>query len=480
MTGSNGAAGFPDGFAWGAATAAYQIEGAASTDGQGPSVWDTFSHTPGNIRGGDTGDIACDSYHRYREDVALMAALGLNAYRFSIAWPRVQPAGRGAGQPARARLLPRAARRAARPRHRAGGHALPLGPAAAARGRGRLGNRDTAQRFADYAAIVRAGPRRPACPLDHDNEPQVVANHGYRIGTHAPGLHRRRARGRRHASPAARSRPGHAGAARDAAGAAEVGITLDLHPVRALGDGRPGEVEEARLITDAELNRIFLDPVLHGRYPAHAPGAILLPPRRLVRRRHGADQPRRSTSSGSTTTPRSSCAPATRRTCGATRSRRAAGCPAWSSTSRRSCRGPRWAGSSTPTGCTTSCTRLSESAPGLPLYITENGCAAEDYVNPEGEVDDLERVGYLHAHLEAAARAIRDGVSLAGYFVWSLLDNFEWAWGYQKRFGIVFVDFGTQRRIPKPSARFYSGVVRANAVPPRPAAGPRAALGNLG
>ena len=110
--------------------------------------------------------------------------------------------------------------------------------------------------------------------------------------------------------------------------------------------------------------------------------------------------------------------------------------------------------------------RLSKDAPGLPLYITENGCAAEDYVNPEGEVNDGERVAYLHKHLAAAARAIRDGANLAGYFVWSLLDNFEWAWGYQKRFGIVFVDFGTQRRIPKSSAKFYSGVVRANAVPP--------------
>jgi len=112
---------------------------------------------------------------------------------------------------------------------------------------------------------------------------------------------------------------------------------------------------------------------------------------------------------------------------------------------------------------------VSKQAPGLPLYITENGRAAEDYVNPEGEVNDVERVRYLHTHLAAAARAIKDGASLAGYFLWSLLDNFEWAWGYQKRFGIVFIDFGTQRRIPKASARFYSDVVRANAVPPLPA-----------
>jgi beta-glucosidase len=110
--------------------------------------------------------------------------------------------------------------------------------------------------------------------------------------------------------------------------------------------------------------------------------------------------------------------------------------------------------------------RLSKDAPGMPLFVTENGCAAEDYVNPQGEVNDVERVRYLHQHLDAAARAIKDGASLAGYFVWSLLDNFEWAWGYQKRFGIVFVDFGTQRRIPKSSARFYADVARANAVPP--------------
>src|SRR6266849_6077895 len=177
-TGDDGALGFPEGFTWGASTAAYQIEGAAGIDGKGPSVWDTFSHTPGKVHGGDTGDVACDSYHRYREDVALMASLGLNAYRFSISWPRVQPGGRGAAN----------------------------------------------QRGLDYYRLL----------LGHGLATQALRD----------------------------------------LGAAEVGITLDMHPVRVLGSGSD-KLERARLITDAAANGIYLEPVLHGRYPVHAPEAVL-------------------------------------------------------------------------------------------------------------------------------------------------------------------------------------------------------------
>ena len=470
MTGPDGAGGFPDGFAWGAATAAYQIEGAASIDGKGPSVWDTFSHAPGNVRGGDTGDIACDSYHRYREDVALMATLGLNAYRFSISWPRVQPGGRGPANPKgldyyRA-LLDELASRGIAAMVTLYHWDLPQ----QLQDQGGWAARDTAHRFADYAALCAQalGDRVPRWITL--NEPQVVANNGYRLGTHAPGL--------RDAGAATAATHhlllGHGLATRALRdlGAAEVGITLDLHPVRALGEGRPGEVEEARLITDAMVNGLYLEPVLHGRYPAHAPGTVL-PAAGQV-----ADGDLETISqrldfvginyyypvflrAGDPSDLRRNEEPARSGVPGVVEYR--------PDELERTATG--WLVD--PDGLYDILHEVSAQAPGLPLYVTENGRAAEDYVNPAGQVDDLERVRYLHTHLEAAARAVRDGISLAGYFVWSLLDNFEWALGYQKRFGIVFVDFGTQRRIPKSSARFYSGVARANAVPPRPAARPR-------
>ncbi|MGH3286779.1 MAG: glycoside hydrolase family 1 protein, partial [Streptosporangiaceae bacterium] len=276
MTTANGALGFPEGFAWGSATAAYQIEGAASIDGRGPSVWDTFSHAPGNVRGGDTGDIACDAYHRYREDVALMASLGLKAYRFSISWPRVQPGGRGPANPKgldyyRA-LLDELA-----------GHGITATVTLyhwdlpqELQNDGGWAVRDTAERFAEYTAICAEALGDRVTQWITLNEPQVVANNGYRHGQHAPGL--------RDAAAAVAATHhlllGHglATQALRARGAAEVGITLDLHPVQVLGDSRPGDVEGARLITDAMVNGLYLEPVLQGRYPAHAPAAMLPPP----------------------------------------------------------------------------------------------------------------------------------------------------------------------------------------------------------
>jgi len=464
-SGANGVLGFPEGFAWGAATAAYQIEGAASIDGKGPSVWDTFSHTPGNVRGGDTGDIACDAYHRYREDVALMASLGLKAYRLSISWPRVQPGGRG---PANSRgldyyraLLDELGEHGIAPTVTLYHWDLPQ----ELQDDGGWAARDTAQRFAEYAAICAQALGDRVTRWITVNEPQVVANNGYRHGQHAPGM--------RDADAAAAATHhlllGHGLATRAlrGLGVADVGITLDLHPIRVLGDGRPGDVESARLITDAMVNGIYLEPVLHGRYPVHAPTTMLPPPglvadgdletisQRLdflgvnyyspiLLRAGDPDDLRRNEEPARSAVP------------GVVEYR--------PDELERTTMG--WLVDAD--GLHEILLEVSKQAPGLPLYITENGRAAEDYVNPQGEVDDIERVRYLHTHLEAAARAIKDGVSLAGYFVWSLLDNFEWAWGYQKRFGIVFVDFGTQRRIPKSSARFYAGVVRANAVPSLP------------
>ena len=211
--------------------------------------------------------------------------------------------------------------------------------------------------------------------------------------------------------------------------------------------------------------------MLHGRYPVHAPEA-LLPPSSLV-----ADGDLETICQPLDFLGVNYYSPVFLRAGDPSDLRRnerpsRAGCPASWSTARRA--GPDADGLAVDaSGLHQILVDVSKQAPGLPLYVTENGCAAEDYVNPQGEVNDVERVKYRHTHLEAAARAIKDGANLAGYFVWSLLDNFEWGWGYQKRFGIVFVDFGTQRRIPKASAAFYANVVRANAIPLLPASWPR-------
>jgi len=460
--GADGVLRFPEGFVWGASTAAYQVEGAANVDGKGPSVWDAFSHAPGNVRGGDTGDVACDSYHRYREDVALLASLGLNAYRFSISWPRVQPGGRGAANPKgldyyRALL------------DELGEHGI--GATATLyhwdlpqelQDEGGWAARDTSERFAEYAAICAKALGDRVARWITLNEPQVVSTHGYRHGNHAPGLR----------DPDAASAATHhlllahglAASALRAAGPAEVGITLDLHPVRVLGKRLPGELENGRLITDAMVNGIYLKPVLHGHYPAHAPAA-LLPPPGLV-----ADGDLETIHQPLDFLGINYYSPIFLRAgdpADLRRNEELARCAVPGVVEYR----PEGLERTTmgwlvdAAGLHELLLDVSKQAPGLPLYITENGRAAEDYVNPDGEVNDVERVRYLRAHLEAAARAIQDGASLAGYFVWSLLDNFEWGWGYQKRFGVVFVDFGTQHRIPKASARFYSDVVRGNAVP---------------
>jgi beta-glucosidase len=462
-TGSNGALSFPEGFSWGAATASYQIEGATNADGRGMSIWDTFSRVPGKVRRGDTGDIACDSYHRYREDVALLASMGLSGYRFSISWPRIQPAGTGAvnqkGVDYYRSLLDELAKHdisaavtlyhwdLPQELQDAGGWAV----------------RDTAERFADYALIVAEQLGDRVSRWITVNEPQVVASHGYRDGVHAPGL----------TDDAAAAAATHhlllahglaTQALRSVHPATPVGITLDMHPVKLPDGTQPEFVQKAWLATDAELNGLFLEPMLHGHYPANA-RAVLLPDASVI-----AD--------GDMDTIRQPIdflgvnyyAPVFLRAGDPDDLRvneELARCELPGVVEYRPAKLDRtpmgWLVD--PDGLYDLLLQVSGQAPGLPLYITENGCAAEDYVDPLGEVKDLERISYLHQHLEAAARAIKAGVNLAGYYVWSLLDNFEWGWGFQKRFGIVFVDFETQRRIPKASAQFYSEVVRANAVP---------------
>lgn len=463
----------PAGFTWGAATAAYQIEGATDADGRGLSVWDTFSRTPGKVRGGDTGDVACDSYHRYPQDADLLASLGLSSYRFSISWPRIFPAGAGrvnqAGLDHYKALLDALAERGISGTATLFHWDLPQ----ALQDQGGWASREIALRFADYAAVVGEALGDRVERWITVNEPLVVAHLGYRVGIHAPGL----------ADEAAAAATTHhlllghglaTAALRAAVPGAPVGITLNLTPVIAAPDanGSAALLERARLIADATHNGVFLEPLLSGRYPEHAPAAIL-PPASIVQ-----DGDLAAISAPIDFLGVNYYRPQHLR----------AGDPA----NLRLREYPPVPGTSgdvveyypdglettnmdwliDPEGLYELLIRLSKDAPGLPLYITENGCAAEDYLNPGGRVDDLERVKFLHQHLEACARAVRDGVNLAGYYVWSLLDNFEWAYGYQKRFGIVYVDFPTGRRIPKASAGFYGSVARANAVPPLPATWP--------
>lgn len=452
--------GFPEGFVWGAATAAYQIEGAAAEDGRGTSVWDTFSHTPGKVWHGDTGDTACDSYHRYPEDISLLASLGLSSYRFSISWPRIQPGGRGPvnqrGLDYYRALLDELA-------------AHDIAPAATLyhwdlpqelQDEGGWASRDVAMRFAEFSELAAKalGDRVPRWITL--NEPQVVANNGYRLGSHAPGL----------TDPVAAAAANHhlllghglSAQALRALGAAEVGITLDLNPVRLLGDAP--ELERARDIADANMNGLYLSPVLHGRYPEHA-SPSLLPPAGLI-----ADDDLETINQPLDFLGINYYSPVFFRLGDPSDLRR------HEVPSRAAVPGvveyrpphlPRtpmdWLVD--PEGLYELLLRVSGEAPGLPLYVTENGCAAADYVDPSGAVNDAERVEYLRGHLDAVARAARDGANMAGYYVWSLLDNFEWGWGYSKRFGIIYVDFATQRRIPKASAAFYSSVARANALP---------------
>jgi beta-glucosidase len=429
---------FPDGFLWGAATAAYQIEGAAREDGRGPSVWDTFSHTPGKVRGGDTGDVACDFYHRWEADLDLLASLNLTAFRFSISWSRVQPDGRGPiNQPGLdfyRRLVDGLRTRAIDPAATLFHWDLPQ----ALEDAGGWGNRDTSERFADFAGIMAEAL-------------------GYRIGVFAPG----------HTDSALAAAAthhlllGHGLALqrlRSVLPDASVGLALNLHPFRSAYG-----LDDASVVAvlDAEQNRIFMDPVLRGSYPTAA-RAHMLPPESLIADGDmeliGAPIDFLGVNYYSPHYLKPAAPPESHvdETPVADRTDVVSFMPRHL---------PRTAMGwlVEPDGLyDTLMSVTAELAEGCRLYITENGCAAEDYIDPSGAVNDVERVEYLCGHLDAAWRAIQDGAPLDGYFHWSLLDNFEWASGYQKRFGLVFVEYGSQRRIPKRSAAVYSEIAKTN------------------
>jgi beta-glucosidase len=448
---------FPKGFLWGTATAAYQVEGAAREDGRGPSIWDTFSHAEGNILHGDTGDQACDQYHRFEGDLDLMADLGIQAYRFSVAWPRIQPGGVGhanqKGLDYYRRLVEGLRERGIIPMLTLYHWDLPQ----ALEDRGGWTNRETSLRFAEYAEIV-YGALGGAVPFWITlNEPWVSAWLGYGMGVHAPGV-----RDTSKALAATHHLLFAHGLALEKMRSLghwdnQLGITLNLSPVR---PAAAQDAEAARRV-DGNANRLYLDPLLRGGYPED----VLWDCRKIsafsfVRDgdlevisapldflgvnyyvRHTVVDGRRE--SGMRTAMRFSDLEA------------ATILPEDVETTAMG-----WGVE--PDGLLEILLRLDHEYSKLPLYITENGAAFHDYADPEGDVDDEERVAFLKAHFRAAHEAIERRVNLKGYFVWSLLDNFEWAEGYSKRFGIVYVDYPSQRRTPKMSARWYKGVIRRN------------------
>ncbi|MEU6641565.1 GH1 family beta-glucosidase [Saccharomonospora sp. NPDC046836] len=448
---------FPDEFVWGVSTAAYQIEGATTVDGRRPSIWDTFSARPGAVACGDTGEPAADHYRRMSEDVTLLADLGVRAYRFSIAWPRVVPDAaevNPAGLDFYERLVDTLLQAGITPWPTLYHWDLPQ----ALEDRGGWAERETAYRFADYVAAVlgRLGDRVGTWTTL--NEPWCSAFLGYGSGRHAPGR----------TEPAAAVAAAHhlllahglgASVIRGQARAARVGLTLNLFPVSVADPDNAGDVEVGRRI-DGLQNRLFLDPVLRGGYPAdvladlepYGLGRLLtaddlevisVPPDLLginyYRDLYVSSVP--DARSG----PPSEWVGAEN-----------AGFP------RRGL--PRtdsdWdINAGELTGLLL---RLHETYPPVPLYLTENGAAFRDRVSADGAVSDAERIAFIADHLRAAHAAIERGVDLRGYFYWSLLDNFEWAEGYTKRFGLVHVDFATQRRTPKASASWYSQVMADN------------------
>lgn len=433
---------FPHDFVWGAATAAYQVEGAWDADGKGESIWDRFSHTPGHIENDDTGDVACDHYHRYAQDIALMRRIGLKAYRFSISWPRVVPAGQGPINPAGLdfyeRLVDALLAANIRPFVTLYHWDLPQ----ALQDRGGWLNRDTCGHFADFAALMvrRLGDR--VRQWTTFNEPAVSAFLGYRDGQHAPGL-----RDEKLALQVAHHLLVAHGLALQAIRAiqpqAEVGIVLDMWPAEST------DLPQDRAIAEQAWQRgagWFLGPLLRACYPPAAwqayglrvpevrPGDMALAAQRLdflgvnyysrglvqngefVRQVPGSEY----TDMGWEV-----CAPAFGRLL----------------------------------------VRLKRDYAIPPLYITESGAAFPDEPAADGSVHDARRVTYLRDHFIQARRAIDAGVDLRGYFVWSLLDNFEWSHGYSKRFGLVHVDYATQQRTLKDSGQWYAQVIARHGVP---------------
>jgi beta-glucosidase len=434
---------FPAGFLWGAATSAYQIEGSPLADGAGPSIWHRFAHTPGLVANGDTGDIACDHYRRWKEDVRVMRDIGLTAYRFSIAWGRVLPLGTGrVNRPGLAfydRLVDALLDANIQPVPTLYHWDLP----AALDDRGGWLNRDIAGWFADYADIVVRALDDRVRLWTTINEPWVVMDGGYLHGKLAPG-HRNRYEAPRVAHNLLRAH-GAAVAAYRASGRHEIGLVVNLEPKYPATD-RPKDLAATRR-TSAYMNRQFLDPVFRGEYPAVLPEIfgdawLDIPSADLDTIHQPID-----------------FLGVNYYTRGVTR-HSARAYPLRAVTVYQ----PHHTYTETgwevyPDGLADTLRWVAGRYGGIPLYVTENGAAFYDPASAESVVVDSLRVDYLRSHLRAVQHAISDGVDVRGYFAWSLMDNFEWAHGYSKRFGLVHVDYTSQQRTLKASAKFYAQVI---------------------
>jgi len=454
---------FPEGFLWGAGTSAFQIEGGADLDGRGPSIWDTFCATAGRVRGGDDARVAADHRNRAPADVALMADLGLPAYRFSVSWPRVQPDGAGPVSPAgldfyRA-LVEELLARDIEPLVTLYHWDLPQ----ALEDAGGWPQRDTAARFADYAFAVGETLSPMVRRWGTINEPWCASMLGYAAGVHAPGR----------VDPSAAVAAAHHlllghGLAVDALRAsvradAEISITVNPYPV--VADGSSDADRDAVRRVDGVANRLWYDALLRGHYPddvladfeavsdlSHIRDGDLV---RIAQpidalglnyyRRHHV-----------------------RARAGASVGRGFGQWPGSPDVEVVTPNGPHTDGgwAIEPGGLTEALVALHDEYDPPPIYLHEVGAAFDDGPGPDGVVDDRRRIAWLEGHIEAAAHAIAEGVDLRGLLVWSLLDNFEWAEGYAHRFGIVHVDFATQERSPKASAAWLRGVIRANGLPP--------------
>ena len=449
---------FPSDFRWGVATASYQIEGAVAEDGRTPSIWDTFSRVPGAVANGDTGDQACDHYHRAVDDVALMADLGVAAYRFSVAWPRVRPDGgapNSAGLAFYDRLVDELLARDIEPWLTLYHWDLPQ----ALEDTGGWTVRDTADRFVEYAVTTYDALGDRVAVWSTHNEPWCAAFLGYSAGIHAPG----RREGAAGLRAAHHLLLGHGLATSElrARGADTVGITLNLTVADPADPDDPADVDAARRV-DALQNRVFLDPITRAEYPQdllddteHLGWTDVVRDGDLQAIATPIDVLGVNYYHGDAVTARIGD--------GRTGSSPFVGSQV--STTIRDLPLTAMGWEVQPEGLTRLLLRLHEEHPDLPLAVTENGAAYDDVVGPEGTVDDPDRLAYIADHLRAVHAAREAGADVRGYFAWSLLDNFEWAEGYAKRFGLVHVDYASQRRTPKASAHWYAEVCRTGIVP---------------
>jgi beta-glucosidase len=433
---------FPADFLWGTATASYQVEGAGHEGGRGESIWDTFSRVPGAVYGGESGEVACDQYHRYKEDIALMAELGFKSYRFSIAWPRVIPTGTGAVNPEGLAYY----KDLIGELHKNGilvcatlyHWDLPQ----ALQDKGGWAERATADAFAEYAKVCFAELGAEVDQWITINEPLCIAYLGYYYGVHAPGL-RDIGLAMRVVHHVNLAHGLAVKAYRQAGFKAPIGITWNPSTPRPAT--RSEADKEAAAIARALETEVFMLPVLGRPYPEIALKKLRLPipvkdgDMEIIGQRIdfiGVNYYNESPVAADREAPF-----------------KYSSRPSWQDTSDMG-----WP--VVPGGLRRQLLWIHAISGGLPIYITENGYARPDVVGPEdGRIHDRERIRYIREHLEVCADLIKEGVNLKGYFAWSFIDNFEWAFGYTKRFGIVHVDFSTQKRTPKDSAYFFRDVI---------------------